>query len=190
MPGDAGVLLKPNPAFIPKVVNSIIHLELKAFNPQFLLQQNSKAWMCYVWCVLYVSTQRELKGSERVISCLCLGRRKPITKQCLSHWIVKAISLAYSGKGLTPPSCLCAHSTRGMSTSWALFKGVTLQDICEAPGWSSPHTFASYINWMLQLECLHMLYLALNLECWLNQPYNSFFGWQENLRQAIWQYRS
>ncbi len=55
---------------------------------------------------------------------------------------MKAISLAYSSKGLTPPSCLCAHSTRGMSTSWALFKGVTLQDICEAPGWSSPHTFA------------------------------------------------
>lgn len=38
-------------------------------------------------------------------------------------WIVEAVSLAYSSKGLMAPSG--AHSTRGMSASWALFKGVT-----------------------------------------------------------------
>ncbi|KAI2646596.1 hypothetical protein H4Q32_030865 [Labeo rohita] len=57
---------------------------------------------------------------------------------------LEAISLAYSSKGLVPPPGLCAHSTRGMSTSWALFKGVTLQDICEVASCSSPHTFARF----------------------------------------------
>lgn len=41
---------------------------------------------------------------------------KPITKQQLSHWIVLAISLAYSSKGLTALPGLHAHPTRGMSS--------------------------------------------------------------------------
>ncbi len=33
MSGDAGVVLKPNPAFMPKIVKAIILLELRAFYP-------------------------------------------------------------------------------------------------------------------------------------------------------------
>lgn len=36
---------------------------------------------------------------------------------------------------------LRAHSTRSMAAWWALFKGVSLQDICSAASWASPHTF-------------------------------------------------
>lgn len=146
MPGDAGVLLKPNPAFISKVVNSIIHLELKAFNPLFFAsaEQQRLNTLCLVRALhIYTERTKGFRESDQLFVSWAKPRMgKPITKQCLSHWIVEAISLAYSRKGLTPPSCLCAQSTRGMSTSWALFKGVTLQDICEAPSWSSPHTFA------------------------------------------------
>lgn len=32
MQGDAGVVLKPNPAFMPKVINSVVPLELRPFH--------------------------------------------------------------------------------------------------------------------------------------------------------------
>ncbi|KAL6455739.1 hypothetical protein MHYP_G00355900 [Metynnis hypsauchen] len=69
---------------------------------------------------------------------------KPITKQHLSHWIVGAIALAYSSKGMQPPAALRAHSTRGMATSWALFWGISIREICAAANWASPHTFAMF----------------------------------------------
>lgn len=71
-----------------------------------------------------------------------LGR--PISKQRLSHWIVEAISLAYESRGQLPPAGLRAHSTRGMATSWALFRGVSIKEIFEAANWATPHTFSRF----------------------------------------------
>ncbi|XP_026102951.1 uncharacterized protein LOC113074342 [Carassius auratus] len=148
MPGDAGVLLKPNPVFMPKVVNSIVPLKLRAFNPPPFAsaEQQRLNTLCPVRALrIYTERTKVFRESDQLFVSWAKPRTgKPITKQRLSHWIVEAISLAYSSKGLTPPSGLRAHSTRGMSTTWALFKGVTLQDICEAASWSSPHTFARF----------------------------------------------
>ena len=69
---------------------------------------------------------------------------KSITKQGLSHWIVGAIALAYSSKGMQPPAGLRAHSTRGMATSWAPFQGVSVQEICAAANWDLPHNFTRF----------------------------------------------
>lgn len=46
-------------------------------------------------------------------------------------------------RGSWPPPGLQAHSTRGMATS--LFKGISLQDICSAENWSSPHM--EFMGW-------------------------------------------
>ncbi|XP_073701195.1 uncharacterized protein [Garra rufa] len=148
MSGDAGVVLKPNPAFMPKVVNAINPLELRAFYPPpFASSEQQKLnTLCPVRALrIYTERTRGFRESDQLfISWMKPRTGKPITKQRLSHWIVEAISLAYSSRGLLPPHGLRAHSTRGISTSWALFKGVTLQDICEAASWSSPHTFARF----------------------------------------------
>ena len=69
---------------------------------------------------------------------------KPVTRQRLSQWIVEAIALAYTSQGLQAPTGLRAHSTRGLATSWALFKGVSIQDIYAAASWSSPLTFVRF----------------------------------------------
>ncbi len=50
-----------------------------------------------------------------------------------------------SGNSNSPLS-LRAHSTRGVASSQALFRGVPLEDICVAAGWSSPHTFVRFYN--------------------------------------------
>ncbi len=62
--------------------------------------------------------------------------------------------MAYSNKGLVSPPGLRAHSTRGMSTSWVIFKGVMLQDICEAASWSSLHTFARFYKLDVTVQTL------------------------------------
>nr|XP_055035574.1 uncharacterized protein LOC129423361 [Misgurnus anguillicaudatus] len=148
MQGDVGVALKPNPAFMPKVINAIAPLELRAFYPPPFasVEQQKLNSLCPVRALrMYVSRTEGFRQSDQLFVSWAKPRSgQPITKQRLSHWIVDAISLAYSSKGLTAPSGLRAHSTRGMSTSWALFKGVTIQDICDAASWSSPHTFARF----------------------------------------------
>ncbi len=47
-------------------------------------------------------------------------------------------------RNLPSPLSLRAHSTRGVASSQALFRGVPLEDICVAAGWSSPHTFVRF----------------------------------------------
>ncbi len=57
-----------------------------------------------------------------------------------------AISLAHEAWNLPSPLSLRAHSTRDVASSQALFRGVPLEDICVAAGWSSPHTFVRFYN--------------------------------------------
>ena len=46
-----------------------------------------------------------------------------------------------------------AHDTRSVSSSWALFKGASLNDIQQAAYWSSPNTFIScYLKDVLAAE--------------------------------------
>ncbi len=64
----------------------------------------------------------------------------------MSHCVKNAISLAYEVRGLPSPLSARAHSTRSVASSQALFRGVPLEDICVAAGWSSPHTFIRFYN--------------------------------------------
>lgn len=57
------------------------------------------------------------------------------------------IPLAYSSHGLQPPEGLRAHSTRGLAKSWALFRGVDRQEICDAASWSSRSLLSGFICW-------------------------------------------
>ena len=69
-----------------------------------------------------------------------------MSKQRMSKWVVEAISLAYESAGQPSPLAVRAHSTRSMAASKTLLSGVSLQDVCDAAGWSSPHTFAKFYH--------------------------------------------
>ena len=146
--GNLGVTLRPNPAFVPKVVKPCSPVELSAFQPPPYgsAEQQRLHMLCPVRALhTYVERTRSFrKGDQLFVSWAKPHWGKPITKQRLSHWIVDAIALAYSSSGLQVPTGLRAHSTRGLATSWALFKGVSIQDICAAASWSSPLTFARF----------------------------------------------
>lgn len=49
-------------------------------------------------------------------------------------------SLAYEARGLFSPLRVMPHSTQGVASLKALFKGVPLQDVCTAVRWSSLDT--------------------------------------------------
>ena len=70
----------------------------------------------------------------------------PLSKTRLARWIVEAIRAAYASAGQLPPEDIRAHSTRGVAASWALFQGVSVEDMCAAASWSSHHTFVKYYS--------------------------------------------
>ncbi len=68
------------------------------------------------------------------------------TKHTVSHWVRDAIALAYEARGQASPLGVRAHSTRGVASSMALARGAPLQQVCDAAGWSSPHTFVRFYS--------------------------------------------
>lgn len=133
------VTLKTNPAFVPKVSESALtckQVDLLAFHPP-TFSSSEDEWLLCLCPVLalrhYVNRMKALRN-----------KGKPISRQCLSHWVVEAVILGYNSMGLGPLEGLRAHSTRGMATSWVLFKGVLVQNICAALSWASPHTYGRF----------------------------------------------
>ncbi len=54
---------------------------------------------------------------------------------------------SYESAGQPPPMAVRSHSTRSMAASKALISGVALQEVCDAAGCSSPHTFVRFYSW-------------------------------------------
>lgn len=54
--------------------------------------------------------------------------------------------LAYTRRGLELLAGLQAQSARDFSSSWALFRGISIQDICVAASCSSPFTFSRFYS--------------------------------------------
>nr|XP_054595475.1 uncharacterized protein LOC129162961 [Nothobranchius furzeri] len=147
-PGDMKVSLKPNPAFVPKVVGSFSPIILTAFYPPPFSSPEEERWhkLCPIRALKeYVNRTENLRrGDQLFVSWGGPRKGKPVTKQRLSHWIAEAISMAYSCQGIQAPVGLRAHSTRGLSASWALFRGLSIQEICAAASWASPLAFARF----------------------------------------------
>ncbi len=152
-PGLVKVTLRPRPGYIPKVLSTSFRSQvvtLHSFHPPpFASSEDERLHLlCPVRALkLYVDRSKVWRKSPQLLICFGAGRRGLATsKQRISHWVRDAISLAYEAQNLPSPLSLRAHSTRGVASSQALFRGVPLEDICVAAGWSSPHTFVRFYN--------------------------------------------
>ncbi len=152
-PGLVKVTLRPRPGYIPKVLSTSFRSQvvtLHSFHPPpFASSEDERLHMlCPVRALkLYVDRSKVWRKSSQLLVCFGAGRRGLATlKQRISHWVRDAISLAYEVRNVPSPLSLRAHSTRGVASSQALFRGVPLEDICVAAGWSSPHTFVKSYN--------------------------------------------
>ncbi len=152
-PGQVKVTLRSRPGYIPKVLSTSFRSQvvtLHSFHPSpFASSEYERLHMlCPVRALkLYVDRSKVWRKSSQLLVCFGAGRRGLATsKQRISHWVRDAISLAYEARNLPSPLSLRAHSTRGVASSQALFRGVPLEDICVAAGWSSPHTFVKFYD--------------------------------------------
>ncbi len=152
-PGLVKVTLRPRPGYIPKVLSTSFRSQvvtLHSFHPPpFASSEDERLHLLYPVRALklYVDHSKVWRKSPQLLICFGAGRRGLATsKQRISHWVRDAISLAYEARNLPSPLSLRAHSTRGVASSQALFRGVPLEDICVAAGWSSPHTFVKFYN--------------------------------------------
>ncbi len=152
-PGLVKVTLRPRPGYIPKVLSTSFRsqvITLHSFHPPpFASSEDERLHLlCPVRALkLYVDHYKGWRKSPQLLVCFGAGLRGLATsKQRISHWVRDAISLAYEARNLPSPLSLRAHSTRGVASSQALFRGVPLKDICVAAGWSSPHTFVKFYN--------------------------------------------
>lgn len=68
------------------------------------------------------------------------------SKQTISKWIVEAISTADEAGDLPLPLLIKAHSTWSMASTKALLSGVSLQEVGDAAGWASLHTFIKFYS--------------------------------------------
>ncbi len=152
-PGLVKVTLPPRPGYIPKVLSTSFQSQvvtLHSFHPPpFASSEDERLHMLSPVRALklYVDRSKVWRKSPQLLMCFGAGRRRLATsKQRISHWVRDAISLAYEARKLPSPLSLWVHSTRGVASSQALFRGVPLEDICVAAGWSSPHTFVRFYN--------------------------------------------
>ncbi len=152
-PGLVKVTLRPRPGYIPKVLSTSFRSQvvtLHSFHPPpFASSEDERLHLlCPVRALkLYVDRSKVWRKSPQLLIYFGAGRRGLATsKQRISHWVRDAILLAYEARKLPSPLSLRAHSTRSVASSQALFRGVPLEDICVAAGWSSPHSFVRFYN--------------------------------------------
>ena len=100
-----------------------------------------------MWCTVralkwYLDRTKTLRRSDQLFV-ICKEPHSPASKDSVSRWIVRAIKAAGPEaiiQGATPH----AHDTRSISTSWALFNGVSLDEIMRAAYWQSKNSFMAY----------------------------------------------
>ncbi len=148
-PNDSKVVLKPRHGYVPKVLSTPFRAQvitLSALPPSE--EDRELSLLCPVRALrIYFEHSAPFRHAEQLF--VSFGNRAkghPVTKQRLSKWIVDAVMLAYSSLGLQCPIGVRAHSTRGISSSWAWSSGVSITEICAAAGWATPSTFARFYN--------------------------------------------
>ncbi len=72
------------------------------------------------------------------------GAVQNASKRTIARWVVETVRLAYEKANQSDLNLARAHDTRALSTSWALFQGVKLQEIMTAAFWAAESTFTSF----------------------------------------------
>ncbi len=120
--------------------SSMNPIVLEAFCPPLFMTPEQER--LHLLCPVHTYHTSQWCKSEQLF--ICYGGRNrgaAATKHTVSHWVRDAIALAYEARGQASPLRVRAHSTRGVASSMALARGAPLQQVCDAAGWSSPHTF-------------------------------------------------
>ncbi len=139
------------PCNVPKVLSTSFRSQvvvLQSFSHSPSSEGDDLCLLCPVRALkMYVDCSSQWRQFLQLLVCFGAGSKGlAASEHIISHWVRDAILLAYEVLGLPSSLDIRAHSTRGVTSSTAFFRGVPLEDICMAAGWSSPHTFVRFYN--------------------------------------------
>ncbi len=145
----AKAFLYPRAGYVPKVPSVTPQpIILQAFCPPPFREpdQQKLNCMCPVRALgMYIHRAALWRKADQLLVCYGPPKRGlPATMQTLSRCIVDAISIAYESSGLPSPLGVKTHSTRSLAASKAFLASVSMLDICNAAGWSTPLTFVRF----------------------------------------------
>lgn len=144
---QSGTTLVPSPGFLAK--NESVNYMSKSIILTKMSRLSSipeDRLLCPCRAIsYYIKRTAPLRGEVKNLF-LCHGRKdhRPASKDTVARWIVEAIRFAYDSASTKDFDNFHAHDTRSISTSWALFQGVSIQDILEAASWKAESTFSSF----------------------------------------------
>ena len=139
-----GVRLIPNPSYIAKnqtASSAPVEIFLQPISAHSSITED-KVW-CPVRALKYYWHRTQSKRSGDQLFVITKEPFSPASRDTISKWIVAAIQAAGS-EALAPGMAPHAHYTRSVSTSWALFSGVSVEEIHRAAYWRSPNSFISF----------------------------------------------
>uniref|UniRef100_A0A6I8RND0 Tyr recombinase domain-containing protein n=1 Tax=Xenopus tropicalis TaxID=8364 RepID=A0A6I8RND0_XENTR len=144
------VVLRTLPTFLPKVT-SAFHLNqeivLPSLCPKPSSPQERRLHNLDVVRALkfYINRTTDFRRSDSLFV-LYGPKRKgaKASKASIARWIKSLITSTYQNKGLPIPFKTSAHTTRALSTSWALANAASAEQLCKAATWSSIHTFTKF----------------------------------------------
>lgn len=139
LPEGAGVVLRPNPAVLSKVLAPSQPGQETTVGSLFSESEGGDhrcSLMCPVRALMaYVRRTQDHRQTDQ------------LSKAHLSHWIVTVINRHVWGLGVPFPSGIRAHATQGVPTYWALWRGTSLE-ICAVTSYSKLvllHPLAVYL---------------------------------------------
>ncbi|XDV15183.1 hypothetical protein PO909_015313 [Leuciscus waleckii] len=187
-PGDCSVTLRPRPGYVPKSLNTpfraqVVSLPTLSAEPSASNDADAQTAVCPVRALrMYMDRSAAFRQSDQLFVCFggC-NKGHAVSKQRLSHWIVDAIALAYKCQGKDCPLNIRAHSTRAVASSWAWSKGMSIQDLCLAAGWSSQNTFARFYK----LDVRSVASQVLSIVQYITSPVKQYEGEREFRRLRL-----
>ena len=138
-----GVRLIPNPLYIAKnqtASSAPVEVFIQPLSAHSSITED-KVW-CPVRALKYYWHRTKAKRSGDQLFIITKEPFTPASRDTFSKWIISAIRAA-GPTALTPGVSPRAHDTRSVSTSWALFSGVSVEEIHKAAYWRSPNSFIS-----------------------------------------------
>ncbi|CAC5395238.1 unnamed protein product [Mytilus coruscus] len=141
-----GIWLLPNMQFLAKTQTLN-----KPWEPVFILKfenyttDPNDLLLCPCRALLaYVKRTEVLRKSQRLFITYQRNHHVEASKNFIARWIVDTVKYAYEHANTDTLQSVRAHDTRKLSTSWALFNGLSSQEILKAAHWSNDTTFTSY----------------------------------------------
>ena len=142
-----GVRLRTNQRFLAKnesLRNPGKDIFLSSFGDFTTIPEERLMCPCRALRIYLKRTKTVHESVSQLFVTFKKGAVKGASKASIARWIVQTVRLSYEKANRSDLDLVKAHDTRALSTSWALFQGVRIEEIMRAAFWAADTTFTSF----------------------------------------------